>query len=362
MDSSTLLVLSLLISIVKPNAFSSNQQHLFHDSSESINGTIPISLDFRLYFLREINELDLTMTIKGTLTVRWLDHDAWAFAAKLRPNRAKYDKSLSVPAGMMWKPFIVVFNSADDYENAVDRNGEANPLDVSNDGTVQWWATGYWKLSCEFRYEKFPFDTQHCRMKLMNFLSASYYETIKWTFSIPKPEDLIAPTMLWEYAGSNYSNTNWTWDNNGVVDYSSLVRFDIWFKRKWFPHYFYAMFTPLICLTLLQLSTFALPSGSVDRPIYSITVLLAFAIMRAEIHQLIPKTVENILIIILINLSIIGSSAVTFYCAIFIGFLNAKKSHFFNRHHWKIDRFLTFMFVFFYIFLYCVVLVKMIYE
>ena len=339
---------------------------IFYDSSESINGTIDLWLDFRLYFLKQVNELSLSMTVKGTLTMYWNDPEAWNFARAIKPSRSAYSESISVPNDLIWKPFIVVFNSADDYENTVDRNGAANPIDISRAGVVQWWATGYWTVACNFNYEKFPFDTQICSLKLLNFLSAKYYRTSKWTFSIPKQEDLVSPTMVWQFVSSSYSNLNWTWDNNGEIDYSSLVRFDIEFKRKWYPYYFYAIMVPLFCLTGLQLAAFALPKDSPDRSIYSITCLLSFAVMRAEIQNNIPKTAENILVIILINLSIVGSSLVTFYSAVFVANCDGKNtdrknwSIFFYKYRNLIDNIISIIFIFFYILLYCIILIKMV--
>ena len=348
------------------------QMAYYHDSSESVNGTIPLELDFRLYYLKQVDELGLTMTLKGTLTLKCRDEEVWKFAQMVQPTRSKYAKSISIPNSMLWRPFVILYNSAEPTENIVDRNGHSNPIDINHQGIIQFWSTGFWQVTCNFSYEQFPFDTQRCGVYFMNFLSISYYKTIKWTFSIPKPDLLLSPHMVWEFEKSTHQMTNWTWDNNGVVDYSSVASFEIYLKRKWYPYYFYAITVPLICLTILQLATFALSKLDSNRSIYSISCLLSFAVMRSEIQTNIPKTAENIQVIILINLSIIGSTLVTLYSAISTYFFNNykkfkifKKSAFFlqssfSHHH--VDSIFFILFLIYYVILYGVIFTRLVHE
>ena len=73
---------------------------------------------------------------------------------------------------------------------------------------------------------------------------------------------------------------------------------------------------PSICLVVLQIATLILPPKAPDRAVFSITVLLAFAIMQTIINGQIPMTAQIILIVLYIACQMTLGTVITIYCLV----------------------------------------------
>ena len=72
-------------------------------------------------------------------------------------------KSALIPSSSIWIPDIILYNSANGkYE--VTLMTRAN---VTYDGTVHWEPPAIFNSSCTINVEFFPYDVQHCYMKVI---------------------------------------------------------------------------------------------------------------------------------------------------------------------------------------------------
>ena len=73
---------------------------------------------------------------------------------------------IRLPADIIWKPDIILYNNADSqYSSGLT---STNAI-VSSDGNVTWLSSAIFKSSCEINVEYFPFDEQSCYMKFASW-------------------------------------------------------------------------------------------------------------------------------------------------------------------------------------------------
>lgn len=92
----------------------------------------------------------------------WLKHEWKDINLKWDPADYNNLKSIVIPSSSIWIPDIILYNSANGkYE--VTLMTRAN---VTYDGSVFWEPPAIFKSSCTINVEFFPFDVQHCKMKV----------------------------------------------------------------------------------------------------------------------------------------------------------------------------------------------------
>uniref|UniRef100_A0AC35UCS6 Neur_chan_LBD domain-containing protein n=1 Tax=Rhabditophanes sp. KR3021 TaxID=114890 RepID=A0AC35UCS6_9BILA len=139
-----------------------------HDVNERpvFNYTTPIKIQIRL-LLQQIVDVDeknqvLTLVVWHQLT--WTDYKAvW--------DPEEYDgvTELQVPTSYLWKPDILLFNSADEH---FDASYPVN-LVVRHSGDVLYAPPAIIKSSCQIDVTYFPFDSLSCFLKYGSWTYAS---------------------------------------------------------------------------------------------------------------------------------------------------------------------------------------------
>lgn len=70
--------------------------------------------------------------------------------------------TVSIPSASIWVPDIILYNSADGkYEITLMTRAK-----IDSTGNVLWEPPAIYKSSCTINVEFFPFDQQHCGMKV----------------------------------------------------------------------------------------------------------------------------------------------------------------------------------------------------
>ncbi|XP_064652958.1 neuronal acetylcholine receptor subunit alpha-7-like isoform X5 [Lineus longissimus] len=136
---------------------------LFNDDYDKMerpaqNDSHPVRVDFGLT-LQQIIDVDEKNQIIHTniwLNLMWNDYH-------LRWNPKNYggiDK-LRIPPGKLWRPDILMYNSADE---SFDGTFPVNMV-VTHDGNTTYIPPGMFKSTCKIDITWFPFDDQFCDMK-----------------------------------------------------------------------------------------------------------------------------------------------------------------------------------------------------
>ncbi|VDK76917.1 unnamed protein product [Onchocerca ochengi] len=104
----------------------------------------------------DLNERQEKLEINAWLKYNWKD-------IKLRWDPLEYENitDLRHPAGTIWQPDILLYNSVD---SAFDSTFKVNAISY-NDGSITWIPPGIFKISCKIDIYWFPFDEQICFLK-----------------------------------------------------------------------------------------------------------------------------------------------------------------------------------------------------
>ena len=84
------------------------------------------------------------------------------YKLKWEPEDYGNISTVQFPVGKIWKPDVLLYNSAD---SNFDTTYPSNMV-VHSDGTVEWVPPGILKASCKIDITWFPFDDQSCYLKV----------------------------------------------------------------------------------------------------------------------------------------------------------------------------------------------------
>ncbi|XP_060035248.1 neuronal acetylcholine receptor subunit alpha-7 isoform X3 [Erinaceus europaeus] len=155
------------------------------------NDSQPLTVYFSLSLLQimDVDEKNQVLTTNIWLQMSWTDH-------YLQWNVSEYPGVTTVrfPDGQIWKPDILLYNSADER---FDATFHTNVL-VNSSGHCQYLPPGIFKSSCYIDVRWFPFDVQQCKLK---FGSWSYGG---WSLDLQMQEADISgyiPNGEWDLVG-----------------------------------------------------------------------------------------------------------------------------------------------------------------
>ena len=191
--------------------------------------------------------------------------------------------------------------------------------------------------SCpNFSFKKFPFDTLQCSIVIKSFENIDKLEYFVDNFIVDNSIfQNSGNTDIWTLVpGSVQSSiTNVTHFNYGKV---TNIELEIQFQRK-YQYYISEIFVPQNALFLLQLSALILPSKMVERPVFSMTVLLAYFFILDTIFNHIPDTTETVYAAIMTVVKLFMSILLTIYMLITCNIANTKHTSKLEKKLRKID-------------------------
>uniref|UniRef100_A0A914NQJ5 Neurotransmitter-gated ion-channel ligand-binding domain-containing protein n=1 Tax=Meloidogyne incognita TaxID=6306 RepID=A0A914NQJ5_MELIC len=128
---------------------------------------VKVSLHLYLQQIVDVDEKNQVLTVVLWEEFRWFDY-------KMRWDPREYGgiKKIRFPTGTLWRPDVLLFNSAD--EN-FDARFDVNFV-VNNDGSILYSPPALIKSSCKIDITWFPFDEQMCLLKVGRkiYCKASY--------------------------------------------------------------------------------------------------------------------------------------------------------------------------------------------
>ncbi|XP_072593145.1 neuronal acetylcholine receptor subunit alpha-7 isoform X6 [Vulpes vulpes] len=245
------------------------------------NDSQPLTVYFSLSLLQimDVDEKNQVLTTNIWLQMSWTDH-------YLQWNMSEYPgvKTVRFPDGLIWKPDILLYNSADER---FDATFHTNVL-VNSSGHCQYLPPGIFKSSCYIDVRWFPFDVQQCKLK---FGSWSYGG---WSLDLQMQEADISgyiPNGEWDLVGipGKRSEKFYECCKEPYPD----VTFTVTIRRRTL-YYGLNLLIPCVLISALALLVFLLPADSGEKISLGITVLLSLTVFMLLVAEIMPATSDSV--------------------------------------------------------------------
>ncbi|XP_038606144.1 neuronal acetylcholine receptor subunit alpha-7 isoform X2 [Tachyglossus aculeatus] len=193
-------------------------------------------------------------------------------------------RSVRFPDGQIWKPDILLYNSADER---FDATFHTNVL-VNSSGHCQYLPPGIFKSSCYIDVRWFPFDVQQCKLKFGSWTYGG------WSLDLQMQEADVSGYI-----------SNGEWDLVGVPGKRSErfydcckepypdVTFTVTMRRRTL-YYGLNLLIPCVLISALALLVFLLPADSGEKISLGITVLLSLTVFMLLVAEIMPATSDSV--------------------------------------------------------------------
>ncbi|XP_073994249.1 neuronal acetylcholine receptor subunit alpha-7-like isoform X7 [Rhodnius prolixus] len=265
------------------------------------NESDPLQLSFGLTLMQiiDVDEKNQIVTTNSWLNLdeknQLLITNIWLKLewndVNLRWNASEFGgvKDLRIPPHRIWKPDVLMYNSADE---GFDGTYPTNVV-VRNNGSCLYVPPGIFKSTCKIDITWFPFDDQRCEMKFGS-----------WTY-----DGFQLDLQLQEDSGGDISSfiTNGEWDLLGVPGKRNEIYYnccpepyiDITFViiiRRRTLYYFFNLIVPCVLIASMAVLGFTLPPDSGEKLSLDVTVLLSLTFFLNMVAETMPPTSERPLI------------------------------------------------------------------
>ncbi|XP_031624539.1 neuronal acetylcholine receptor subunit alpha-7-like [Contarinia nasturtii] len=196
-------------------------------------------------------------------------------------------KDLRIPPHRIWKPDVLMYNSADE---GFDGTYPTNVV-VRNNGSCVYIPPGIFKSTCKIDITWFPFDDQRCEMKFGS-----------WTY-----DGFQLDLQLQDEMGGDLSSfvTNGEWELLGVPGKRNQIYYnccpepyiDITFSiiiRRRTLYYFFNLIVPCVLIASMALLGFALPPDSGEKLSLGVTILLSLTVFLNMVAETMPATSDAV--------------------------------------------------------------------
>ncbi|KAF3840553.1 hypothetical protein F7725_006415 [Dissostichus mawsoni] len=243
------------------------------DTDHIINVTLQITLS-QIIDMDERNQILTTY-----LWVRQVWNDAY-----LTWKKEDYDglDTIRIPSSYVWRPDIVLYNSADDeFSSSMETN-----VVISHDGQIMWDQPAITKSSCSVDVAFFPFDLQQCHL---TFGSWTHNGNQMDLFNALDTADLadFVPNVEWEVLGMPAKKN--------VILYGCCsdpypdITFSLHLKRR-ASFYIFNLLIPCMMISFLAPLGFYLPADSGEKVSLGVTVLLALTVFQLLVAESMPPS------------------------------------------------------------------------
>ncbi|XP_069480855.1 neuronal acetylcholine receptor subunit alpha-7 [Ambystoma mexicanum] len=245
------------------------------------NDSHPLTVTFGLSLMQimDVDEKNQVLTTNVWLQMYWTDY-------YLQWNVSEYPgvKNVRFPDGQIWKPDILLYNSADER---FDASFHTNVL-VNAAGNCEYLPPGIFKSTCYIDVRWFPFDIQKCKMKFGS-----------WTY------DGWSLDLKMQDADISGYIANGEWDLVGVTGLRSEsfyecckepypdVTFTVIMRRRTL-YYGLNLLIPCVLISALALLVFLLPADSGEKISLGITVLLSLTVFMLLVAEIMPATSDSV--------------------------------------------------------------------
>ncbi|KYM81935.1 Acetylcholine receptor subunit alpha-type acr-16 [Atta colombica] len=219
------------------------------------NESEPLEVRFgiTLQQIIDVDEKNQILTTNAWLKLEWTDYN-------LQWNESEYGgvKDLRITPNKLWKPDILMYNSADE---GFDGTYQTNVV-VTHNGSCLYVPPGIFKSTCKIDITWFPFDDQHCDMKFGS-----------WTYD-GNQLDLVLNSQEGGDLSDFIMNGEWYLigmpGKKNTLIYQCCpepyvdVTFTIQIRRRTL-YYFFNLIVPCVLISSMALLGFTLPPDSGEK-------------------------------------------------------------------------------------------------
>ncbi|XP_018906933.2 neuronal acetylcholine receptor subunit alpha-7 isoform X2 [Bemisia tabaci] len=248
------------------------------------NESEPLQLSFGLTLMQiiDVDEKNQLLITNIWLKLEWND-------VNLRWNPSEFGnvRDLRIPPHRLWKPDILMYNSADE---GFDGTYPTNVV-VRSNGSCSYIPPGIFKSTCKIDITWFPFDDQRCEMKFGS-----------WTY-----DGFQLDLQLQDEGGGDISSfiTNGEWDLLGVPGKKNVIYYnccpepyiDITFViiiRRRTLYYFFNLIVPCVLIASMAVLGFTLPPDSGEKLSLGVTILLSLTVFLNMVAETMPATSDAV--------------------------------------------------------------------
>ncbi|XP_026213288.1 neuronal acetylcholine receptor subunit alpha-9 [Anabas testudineus] len=244
---------------------------------EDTDNIINVTLQITLSQIIDMDERNQILTTYLWVRQVWMD-------AFLTWKKEDYDglDTIRIPSSHVWRPDIVLYNSADDgFSSSMETN-----VVLRNDGQVMWDQPAITKSSCSVDVAFFPFDVQQCHL---TFGSWTHNGNQMDLFNALDSADLadFVPNVEWEVLGMPAKKN--------VILYGCCsdpypdITFTLHLKRR-ASFYIFNLLIPCMMISFLAPLGFYLPADSGEKVSLGVTVLLALTVFQLLVAESMPPS------------------------------------------------------------------------
>ncbi|XP_023670906.1 neuronal acetylcholine receptor subunit alpha-7-like [Paramormyrops kingsleyae] len=281
--------------------YNSLERPVFNDSH-----SLTVYFSFSLMQIMDVDEKNQVFTANIWLQLYWQDY-------YLQWNASAYPgvSSVRFPDSLIWKPDILMYNSADER---FDATFHTNVL-INSSGHCQYLPPGIFKSTCYIDVRWFPFDVQRCDLKFGSWTYGG------WSLDLQMLEaDLTGyiPNGEWDLVEVPGRRNEKFYDccKEPYPD----VTFTVVMRRRTL-YYGLNLLIPCVLISTLALLVFLLPADSGEKISLGITVLLSLTVFMLLVAEIMPATSDSVPLIaqyfattmVIVGLSVIATVLVLQY-------------------------------------------------
>ncbi|GMT16552.1 hypothetical protein PFISCL1PPCAC_7849, partial [Pristionchus fissidentatus] len=305
----------VLLAIVSLIVISSPEEYrLIHDLRQNYdsierpvsNHSDPVHVRMRIILQQivDVDEKNQVLTLVVWQQTKWHDY-------KMRWDPSEYGgiKIIQLPNSFLWKPDILLFNSAD---STFDASFAVNFV-VQHTGEILLAPPGLVKLSCAIDITWFPYDEQICHLKYGS-----------WTYNGNQldlhvdDEDIADGHQI----DLQYFMPNGEWEliatpaERVATEFAGLKYVEVYFRmhmKRRTLYYGLNWIVPSMLITLTNVLGYTLPPECGEKITLQITNLLSVTVFLGMVSEITPPTSESIPVIALffsISMLLLGWSIV----------------------------------------------------
>ncbi|XP_042347398.1 neuronal acetylcholine receptor subunit alpha-7a isoform X1 [Plectropomus leopardus] len=317
MDSlNFLLFLAVSASTVKVSFQGANQRRLYADLMRDYNPlvrpvkndsqSLTVNFGLTLMQIMDVDEKNQILTTNIWLHLYWDD-------CYLQWNTSEYPGVTSVrfPDHLIWKPDILLYNSADER---FDATFHTNIL-VNHSGGCSYLPPGIFKSTCHIDVRWFPFDVQRCDLKFGSWTYGG------WSLDLKMVEADISSYIAngeWDLVEVPGQKNDRYYDC--CMEPYPDVTFTVVMRRRTL-YYGLNLLIPCVLISTLALLVFLLPADSGEKISLGITVLLSLTVFMLLVAEIMPATSDSVPLIaeyfattmVIVGLSVIATVLVLQY-------------------------------------------------
>ncbi|XP_024133523.1 neuronal acetylcholine receptor subunit alpha-10a isoform X2 [Oryzias melastigma] len=247
---------------------------------DDTNTILNVTLQVTLSQIIDMDERNQILTAYLWIRQVWFD-------AQLKWNTEDYDglDTIRIPGSYLWRPDIVLYNSADDrFTGPMDTN-----VVIRHDGQMMWDSPYITKSSCKVDVSFFPFDAQQCRFTYGSWTYNGNQLDIQNAMESADLADLVE-NVEWEVLGMPAKKN--------IVQYGCCadpypdVTYTLKLKRR-ASFYVFNLLIPCVMISFLAPLGFYLPADSGEKVSLGVTVMLALTVFQLLVAEIMPPS-ENV--------------------------------------------------------------------